>query len=371
MKKTIIAILAVCGVCISYYIGAGFATMQEIVQYEVSYGSLFLVVILVSLAIYTYTNISFITNGNRLSLKRGGDIFGVYCSCLGEKVGKVVSVFFDYFSVFFCYMTFVVMCGGANSTVAQQWGAPSGAGAVILAVLVVGTVFFGLDGIVKSLSNIGPIIIILILIVAVVSTVTGLPDFASNLTALNAGEYSDAIEAVGNGSPILSGASYGGFVVLMFASFLAEIGSNTKLREAKTGVYLSAAFLACVATACCLAIIGHLDITAMADIPSLVLANQISPLLCHIFAFVIFAGIYTTSVPLLWISIRLFSNEGTAKYRILAMVAGTAACIISCIVPYKGLINIIYGINGYLGFALVAVMIIYDCKTGMSKKKSA
>lgn len=73
-KLSIASILALCGACISFYIGAGFATMQEVIQYEASYGSLFPVVILVVAAIYVYTNISFATNGNRLKLERGGDI---------------------------------------------------------------------------------------------------------------------------------------------------------------------------------------------------------------------------------------------------------------------------------------------------------
>ena len=55
MKK-MISILMLCGACISFYIGAGFATMQEVVQYEASYGSLFWVVVLVVACIYVYTS---------------------------------------------------------------------------------------------------------------------------------------------------------------------------------------------------------------------------------------------------------------------------------------------------------------------------
>ena len=57
-------IIAICGACISFYIGAGFATMQEVIQYEASYGSLFPITILVAGIIYLYTNISFAKNGN-------------------------------------------------------------------------------------------------------------------------------------------------------------------------------------------------------------------------------------------------------------------------------------------------------------------
>ena len=145
MKKSIsiLAILGFCGACISFYIGAGFATMQEVVQYEASYGSLFIVAIIVAAIIYVYTNLSFATNGNRLNLKRGGDIYGIYCGVFGQKFGNLAAKFFDYFSALFCYMSFVVMCGGANSTVSQQWGLPIGVGAILLTILVISTVIFG------------------------------------------------------------------------------------------------------------------------------------------------------------------------------------------------------------------------------------
>ena len=75
MKKSSVgAIIGFCGTCIAFYIGAGFATMQEVMQYEASYGSKFIVVIAVAALIYIYTNLSVATNGNRLQLARGGDI---------------------------------------------------------------------------------------------------------------------------------------------------------------------------------------------------------------------------------------------------------------------------------------------------------
>lgn len=91
--------------------------MQEVMQYEASYGSQFGVVIAVAALVYVYTNISFVNNGHRFQLKNGGDIYEVYC-------GKWIGRFFNNFSVMFCYMSFVVMCGGANSTAMEQWGLP-------------------------------------------------------------------------------------------------------------------------------------------------------------------------------------------------------------------------------------------------------
>ena len=373
-KASILSILSLCGACISFYIGAGFATMQEVVQYEASYGSLFPVVILVAALIYVYTNISFATNGNRLALVRGGDIYETYCGVFGKKFGKVTSVFFDYFSALFCYMSFVVMCGGASSTMTQQWGLPIGVGAILLTVLVISTVIFGLDGILKSLSKIGPIIIAMILLVSVITAISGASNFAENLKAVDAMNYADSMKQVGSGNPFLSGASYGGFVILWFAAFLAEIGAKNKLKEVNIGMALSMVFIFGAAALCCIALIGHIDETAAADIPALVLAAKVSPILAQIFAIVICAGIYTSAVPLLWTGVRKISNEGTTKYKIITVVGGILGCVIACFVPYKGLINVLYGLNGYLGFILVFFMIIYDLKTKMSKvgeKKNA
>lgn len=110
MKKTI----GFCGACIAFYIGAGFATMQEVMQYEASYGSRYWIVVLVTALVYIYTNISFATNGNISKIERGGEIFSLYC-------GKKIGAFYDAFCAFFCYMCFIVMCGGANSTATEQW----------------------------------------------------------------------------------------------------------------------------------------------------------------------------------------------------------------------------------------------------------
>ena len=362
-------ILAFCGACISFYIGAGFATMQEVVQYEASYGSLFPVVILVAAGIYIYTNISFATNGHSQQIKRGGDIYGLYCSALGEKLGNVLSKFFDYFSAFFCYMSFVVMCGGANSTLTQQWGLPAGVGAAALTILVVVTVVFGLDGILNALGKLGPAIIAMILLVSVVTAVTGWSNLAGNLREIDAGAYSDAMKQVGNGNPFASGASYGGFVILWFASFLAEIGGKNRIKEVNIGMLFSAFFIFGASAVCCIALIGHVDLIAASDIPALVLAAQISPVVSFLFALIICAGIYTSATPLLWTAVRKIADEKTISYRVFTIVGGIVGCVIACFVPYKGLINVLYGVNGYLGFILMGIMIFHDLKS-IGKRKN-
>lgn len=352
-------VMAFCGSCIALYIGSGFATMQEVLQYEASYGSLFWVVIAVTAFIYIYTNLSFAANGSRLKLSKGGDIYKAYC-------GKYVGSFYNWFSALFCYMSFVVMLGGANSTAMQQWGLPSGIGAIVLALLVIITVCSGLRGILKALSCLGPIVIGFLLLISIVSVVNSTMGFDAGLTSIDSGVYH--IAQIGGGNPLASGASYGGFVILWFASFLAEIGAKNKLSDVNNGMLLSSVFIFGVAALCCLSLISNIDVVYNADIPTLVLANRISPILGLAFSVVVFVGIYTSAVPLLWTGIRGLAEEETNKYRVLTLVGGVLACIIACLVPYAPLLNFLYGLNGYLGFILIFFMIVNDFRLLFSRR---
>lgn len=347
-------ILTLCGSFIAFYIGAGFATMQEVLQYDASYGSQFWIVILVAAAIYTYTNISFAKNGSKHSIRHGGRIYSHYC---GNRIGA----FFDYFAAFFCYMSFVVMCGGANSTAMQQFNLPNGVGAALLAFAVIATVLLGLNGIVKALGKIGPLIIICILIIAALSTLSSTIGFSNGTSMIDSGSL--PIVQVGNGSPIASGASYGGFVILWFASFMAEVGAKNDVGNVIKGSVLSSFCIFGVASLCCIALISNIDITWSADIPALALAERINPVFSLVFAVVILIGIYTSAVPLLWTGVRKISSDSTVKYRLVTIIGGIAGCAISCCVSYAPLLNILYGLNGYLGFLLIAFMLIRDCKS--------
>ena len=353
--------IALCGACIGLYIGSGFASMQEVLQYEASYGSLFWVVIAVTAAIYLYTNLSFSANGARQKLRRGGDIYKVYC---GRKVGS----FYDWFAALFCYMSFIVMLGGANSTAMQQWGLPNGVGALLLAVVVVATVACGLEGIVKTLSFLGPLIVVFLLAVVGFSAATGSFGFAAGTAAIDSGAYD--IAQIGGGNPFASGASYGGFVILWFAAFLGELSSRENISVVRRGMLLSSLFIFGTAALCCVALISNIDLVWDAPIPTLVLANRMSPALGQVFSVVIFVGIYTSAVPLLWTGVKSVATEGSRRYRLVTVAGGVLGCVIACLVPYAPLLNVLYGLNGYLGFALMAFMVVHDVKEFAKARKS-
>lgn len=122
---------------------------------------------------------------------------------------------------------------------------------------------------------------------------------------------------------------------------------------------LSALAVFGVSVICCIALISDINEIWNLDVPALALAAHISPVISFIFAVIIFGGLYTTALPLLWIGVSRIAKEGTQRYKALTVVGGIVG-FVAGFFPYKTLLNILYGINGYLGFALIVFMIIHD-----------
>ena len=192
------------GSIIAFFLGSGFATAQEIVQYFVAYGGLFLSVVLLALLIFGYTNYSFLVAGASGELEHSSQIFRYYS-------GPVLGRFFDAFTTILCFLSFVVMLGGTNAMLHQQYGAPLGLGALILAALIVITVASGLNGMLSALGKLGPIIIGLVMFIAICTLLQDWDLAAAGAAEVDSGQVQ--LMSVG-GNPFLSALSYSGFVML-------------------------------------------------------------------------------------------------------------------------------------------------------------
>ena len=331
-------VLILAGAIIAFTIGSGFATGQEIIQYYTAYGVKGLLVILVFLVAFLYYNFNFAKAGAEQKFEKGNDVYKHFC-------GKYVGTFCDYYSTLFCYMSFFVMVGGASSTLHQEYGLPAWVGGVVLTALAVLTVVGGLNSMVAAYEG------------------------AAN---------GETIKSAGS-NWLVSGLSYAGFVLLWFASFTAALGSNNKKKELNYGI-IGGTVAVCVAIAVVMfaqisnintPMIGSSDTFVWnADIPNLILAAKIWKPFSAIFAIIVFAGIYTTAVPLLYNPASRFAKEGTSQFKILTIVLGVLGLIVGLFLPFRVLVNIIYVLNGYVGAVLILFMIYKNIKDLMNKKKA-
>ncbi len=346
------------GACIAFAIGAGFATGQEVMQFFAAYGYQCILTGLVFLVIMVYTNISYANAGHKEGFEKGSDVFVYDC---GPVLGKV----FDYFTVLFCYMSFVVMVSGAASTLSQQFGFPNVLGGTVIAILAGATVMLGLNSLVGIIGKIGPVMIIFTLLIAIITLIQTGGNISTGIELMESGQ----VEVMSAGSNwFTAGIAYGGFALLWFAGFVAKLGANNNIKEVRLGVSLGQLVTIVTGIACAFALMANIELVSQAQIPNLALTTRLAPWVSIIFAIVVFAAIYSSATPLLWTAVSRFATEKTKQYNILAVALTIIGCIVAFLVPFNVLINYIYVINGYAGFVLVLFMVIKDIKVYALKK---
>lgn len=342
-------IIIYAGAFVAFLVGSGFATGQEIMQYFVAYGFKGILGALVVFALFLYVGTSFVSAGNKNKFKNRNDIYTYYC-------GKIVGTFYDYFSVIFIFMSFIVMIGGAGATLQQQYGLPTYVGGIGLAVLAGITVIFGLNRIVEVIGSIGPIIAVM----AIGLGVAGILMNPGGLSAAN-----QMIPKLGllraSTNWLFAAGSYVGFCMLWLAAFMSSIGAEAQSRkDAIYGAIFGAVGFSLAVIVVALGLMSNIEQVAGSMIPSLILAANIHPLMAIAFTLLVSVGIYTTAVPLLWTVVVRVTEENTRRFQILTFVLAVIGVIIGLKVPFDRLVNIIYVINGYVGILLLAFMIVKD-----------
>lgn len=341
------------GAFTAFLIGSGFATGQEVLQYFASYGYLGVLGAILTLLILTYVGVSFLTVGQRENFDKGSDIYRYYC---GNKLGT----FFDYFSTFFCFLSFTVMISGAGATLSQHYGLSVYIGGILMAVLALITVIMGLNKIVDIIGKIGPVIVI-------ISILLGLVAIFRNFSNLSPSIVDNSLKSLDSQGTLIKAStnwifaafSYVGFCMLWLAGFLAAMGTQAQnKKEAAIGGALGATSFSIAVIVVALGLLSCINTVAGSQIPMLHLARNIHPVLATVFAIIIMAGIYTTSVPLLWNVSSRFTKDESKNFKILTAVLVVIGTIIGLLLPFAKLINIVYVINGYVGVGLLIIMFI-------------
>lgn len=348
------------GAFIAFLIGSGFATGQEIMQYFTAYGFKGILGAFVVFLLFLYVGISFITTGFDKKFHKGSEIYQYYC-------GPIIGRFFDYFSIAFIYMSFIVMVGGAGATLNQQYGLPIEVGGIGLGIIAAITVVLGLKGIVDVIGKIGPVITFMAIflgLAAIIQNPGGLARASEIIPTMN------LLKASSNW--VFAAGSYVGFCMLWLAAFMASMGANAVSRkEASLGAIFGAVGFSAAVIIMALGLMANVEQVAGTMVPSLILAGNIHPVLATIFSLTVIAGIYTTSVPLLWSVTSRIAEEKTNKFYALTAVLAVIGVFIGLRVPFDRLVNIIYVINGYVGILLLGIMLIRSARRIAASKSRA
>ncbi|GAA5226339.1 YkvI family membrane protein [Paeniglutamicibacter antarcticus] len=350
-KTSVLRVLTYAGAIIAFLIGSGFATGQEIMQYFTSYGywGVFGTGLLV-LVLMTYVAVEFFVVGQKKKFDRPSRIFHYYC-------GKHLGTFFDFFSILFVFLSFTVMVAGAGAVFEEHYGLSKYIGGVGLALAVAISVWFGLKNLVDVIGKIGPLIVVVAVALGILGILRNPGGIAEGNALLPSLELTQA-----STSWFMAGLSYVGFCMLWLAAFLTALGKTARSRkEAAAGGMLGAVAFSVACIIVGLGLLANIVRVGGTEIPMLVLAKDMSPVLAAGISVMVIAGIYTTAVPLLWtVSSRFFADK-TLRFKYLTIALAAIGTLIGLILPFSKMVNIVYVVNGYVGILLLVMMLV---KTG-------
>jgi len=346
-RTSALRVLTYAGAIVAFLIGSGFATGQEILQYFTSYGywGVFGTGLLV-LVLISYVCVEFFTVGQAKQFERPSMIFHYYC-------GRHLGTFFDFFSVLFVFLSFTVMVAGAGAVFQEHYGLSKHIGGIGLATAVGITVWFGLKSLVDVIGKIGPLIVLIAVGLGVLGIVANPGGIAEGNALLPQLELTRA-----STNWVMSALSYVGFCMLWLAAFLTALGRTAhSRREAASGGLLGGIVFSAACMVVGLGLLANIARVNGTEIPMLVLADDLSPVLASGISVMILAGIYTTAIPLLWtVSSRFFADR-TPRFKYLTLALAAAGTVIGLLLPFSQMVNVVYVINGYVGILLLVLML--------------
>lgn len=351
------------GAILAFFIGSGFASGQEVLQFFGAYGtgrgmlgmglSLFLLFLCIRRVL---------KDGGRLAYEDTSQIFSYYC-------GPYLGLFFKWMTPVFLFLSYSVMLSGSGALLQEYFGCQPQTGRLVMLVLSLGTVLLGLSRLTDIMGFLGP------LIVALVFALGGICTWQSSGNVWRTAEDVQAAGILGTaGSWWLSAVLYTGFSAMISLPFLSGLGQQLKedrVRSLCAG-FSSGAFLAGAALLC-LGMLANLEQIADKGVPAVFVAEQILPGAGLLFAAVMFAGIYTTAVPMLWtVCNKIAPKEHSLRFRAVAFGASLAAYLWGG-ADFSFLVGTVYPYIGYFGIAVMMCMVAkgFKMKHGKETKNAS
>ena len=162
---------------------------------------------------------------------------------------------------------------------------------------------------------------------------------------------------------------YPGFnavVVIILSCSMGRFANSSK--EAFRGGLFGGILFGAAILAMNLGLLANIEAVFDKSVPTLVLADAISPIIGIVFSVIICCGIYTTTVPMLWGVTRHFAQDGTKKFVLIALGL-TALGLLLGMTNFKTLVNIIYPFSGYAGVILFGFIAWREVQGVRAKQK--
>ncbi len=341
-------IISIGGAFMGFVIGSSFASGQECLQYFSGHGVWGSIGVgIIAVILYAWFSATIIEDGRNLQLTQTNKVFEFY-------LGKYLGTFCEWFTPIMLFFVYALMISASGSTFEEYYGFNGNIGRIIMIVASLATVLLGLKNLVKIIGYISPFLLVGIMIIGIMA-------IAKNPQGIQqADEVLKTIEVKNNfDNWFVSGLLYGAYTVTGVVPYLAGIGASTATNKKNAiggGLFGGIAFIIAVMILN-FGLLANISSVYNLEIPSLFVADQVSPIFGKIFAVMLILGIYTTAVPMMFTACNKVSeDEKSIKFKVAAIVTAIVG-FFGGQLSFSTMVGIIYPISGYVGLIIFAGMI--------------
>lgn len=342
-------VVLLAGALCAYWIGSGFSTGQEVLQFFTASGTKGIIAALIFVVLMSWLSYTLYGIGQKKKFENPYDVFEYYC-------GKVVGQVYIWYSVALVYAIFVVMLAGAGATINQYYGIPTYIGTGVIAILALGTTLLGVEKLIDIIGVIGPVKIVFVVIVGVAGIITlfGQPTLLS--------EANNLMPTLGfkaaSSNWAWSGALYAFLALMVSIPFQVDCGASAgSVKEARLAGLIGTFVFTLAIILLVIAELVYYKLIVGKQVPTLEIANHISPILGLIFSVLIVVSIYSAVASFLLMTVRKFAPDRTKKFNIIATVLTAIGMFFGGVLPFDKLVNILYPIAGYSAIVFTCFMI--------------
>lgn len=337
-----INVFKVAATYIGTVVGAGFASGQEVLQFFSAYGMNGVIGIALSTALFFFFGYTILLIGKSLNVQS-------YVAVVRFSNGKILGTIIDLIITVFLFGALAAMIAGAGAIFDEQFHLSPLWGTVLMAIISLLTVITGIKGVINAISYVVPVLLVSVFFIAIYSLYIN-PITPSDI------EISTTLEGVAP-NWFISALNYASYNLVIAVAVLAPMGAKAK--DKKTlfwGALLGGLGLGIGIVAIYFSILTNLDIASNVEVPMIMIASKIAPLIQLIFAIVLFAEVYTTAVGNLYGFVSRM-NFIADRFRIWVIAGSTIAAFLVSQVGFSAMVKYLYPAVGYGGLLFFAGLI--------------
>ena len=340
MRKRKFSGLQIAAVYASVFLGAGFASGQELLRYFVDYGPMGVWGLILAGAIFSLVGWAVLSICRKHELE-------TYSEFMQYLFGKRLGTIMEWMVAAFMFSLFVAMLAGAGATSRQGFNLPFTLGASIVGVVVYIILRFDLEGMVKINVVLAPFMIIGGIVIGLFAAVFySSPAFASPARGMLLGW-------------VLSALVYASYNLVTGVPVLtATAPLVVKKRDPFVGGVLGGGAITILGLCMALPLFLHYSQVVNFEIPMLLIAIRYGLAFRLLYLGVLVAALLTTAACNGFAVVQWLHTHGKMpKRRAAALI-----CIVGVVVAHVGFSNIVrfvYPLFGLLGLFKIIVILFH------------